>query len=56
MNGHDIIQTSNEKDLGIIIDDLMKFYLHTQFVTNKANYTLGLIKKSFINSKETLTA
>ena len=37
-----------------IIDDLIKFHLHTQFVTSKANRTLGLIKKSFINiSKET---
>ena len=54
MNRHDIVQTSNEKDLGVIIDNLMKFHLHTQFVTSKAKRTLGLIKKSFINiSKET---
>ena len=38
-------QTSDEKDLGIIIDDLMKF-MCTQFVTSKENCTLGLEKKS----------
>jgi len=41
MNGHDIVQTSNEKDFGAIIDDLMKFHLYTQFVVSKANCTLG---------------
>jgi len=56
MNGQDIAQTSNEKDLGVTIDELMKYHLYTQFVTSKANHTLGLIKKSFINiSKETFT-
>jgi len=56
MNGHDIVQTSNEKDLDVTINNLMKYHLHTQFVTRKANRTLGLIKKSFVNiSKETFT-
>jgi len=32
MNGYDIVQTSNEKDLGVIIDDPMKFHLHTQLL------------------------
>lgn len=57
MNGQDIVQTSAEKDLGVTIDDLMKYHRHTQFVASKANRTLGLIKKSFINiSKETFTS
>jgi len=56
MNGHDIVQTSNDKDLGIISYTLMKFSLHTQFVTSKANRTIGFIKMSFINfSEETFT-
>jgi len=35
------------KDLGIIIDKLLKFHLHSAHVVSKANRLLGLIKKSF---------
>ena len=56
MNNQDIQQASNEKDLGIIIDDQMKFHLHTSFATSKVIHTVGLIKKSFVNlTKETFT-
>ena len=36
-----------EKDLGILIDDKLKFHTHTWSVIKKANSILGLIKRSF---------
>ena len=39
--------SDNEKDLGVIIDDKLKFHIHTATATKKANQILGIIKKSF---------
>ena len=38
-----------KKDLGIIIDNELKFHKHTAMAIKKANRILGLIKKSFVN-------
>ena len=35
------------RDLGVMIDEDLKFHEHTLFVTNKDNCILGLIKRSF---------
>ena len=35
------------RDLGVVIDQDLKFHEHTSLVTNKANRVLGLIKSSF---------
>jgi len=42
MNGNSI--DSKEKDLGVIIDEQLKFHDHTSYATSKANRTLGIIK------------
>ena len=39
--------TRSAKDLGVLIDQDLKFHEHASFATNKANRVLGLIKKSF---------
>ena len=46
---------TEEKDLGVIIDEKLKFDKHTEAQVNKANKVLGLIRRSFENlDKETL--
>ena len=37
-----------EKDLGVIIDNQLKFHTHTSAPVKKANSILGLIKRSFV--------
>ena len=37
-----------EKDLGVIIDNQLKFHTHTSASVKKANSILGLIKRSFV--------
>ena len=49
MNGYTLEQVTEEKDLGIIIDNELKFHKHTAMDIKKANRILGLIKKSFVN-------
>ena len=49
MNGYTLEQVTEEKDLGIIIDNELKFHKHTAMAIKKANRILGLIKKSFVN-------
>jgi hypothetical protein len=38
---------TEEKDLGILIDDKLKFQQHINQQKNKANQRLGMIKRSF---------
>ena len=49
MNGHSIEEVSKEKDLGVMIDEQLKFHDQTSYVTSKANRTIGIIKKTFMN-------
>ena len=44
---HEIAQTTEEKDLGVTIDDKLIFFRHIQIQVNKANNALGLIRHSF---------
>ena len=42
---------TQEKDLGVIVDDQLKFHEHTTVAAKKANQILGLpyaIKKSYV--------
>ena len=47
MGGDIIIQSTEEKDLGITIDEKLKFQIHINNQTKKANQRLGMIKRSF---------
>ena len=47
MDGVALKITTEEKDLGVVIDDKLKFDAHTEKQVNKANRQLGLIRRSF---------
>ena len=49
MAGCSIEQTVEERDLGTLIDNQIKFHDHTSMVIGKARRLLGQINKSFIN-------
>ena len=56
MNNHILEEADHERDLGVIIDNSLKFHKHTAAAIKKANAVLGIIKKSFISLDErTLT-
>jgi len=40
--------TSEEKDLGVWIDDKLKFTSHAGHVVDRSNQILGLIKRTFV--------
>ena len=42
---------SEEKDLGVIVDNELKFHCHTRAQVAKANQALGLIKQTFTTRK-----
>ena len=41
-------ESGEERDLGVIIDELLKFHRYAAAAVKKANTVLGIIKKSFI--------
>ena len=47
IQGNLIPPSESVKDLGVIIDDKLKFHDHVASVTAKANRTLAVIHKSF---------
>ena len=50
MKGVDVIElekTSIEKDLGVNVDNQLKFSNHIEMQVNKGNKILGLIRRSF---------
>ena len=49
MNNQPLPTVSQEKDLGVLVDNELKFHQHTASVVAKANYLLAIINKSFIN-------
>ena len=44
---HEISECTEEKDLGVIFDDTLKFDKHINAAVKKANSMLGLIKRNF---------
>ena len=49
MVGCDIEQTVEERDLGVLIDNQLKFHDHSSMAAGRARRLLGLISKCFIN-------
>ena len=47
MGGVDLEKTSEERDLGVLVDDRLEFDRHIMGVVNKANRMLGMIKIGF---------
>ena len=45
--GAELQQTNTEKDLGVIVDDKLKFEEHIQSKVSKGRQTWGLIRRSF---------
>ena len=43
----DLVETKEEKDLGVIFNPTMMFSKHTGMVANKANCILGVIRRTF---------
>ena len=55
MNDHFLENVTEEKDLGVIVDDKLKFQTHTSAAIKKANSILGLLKRYFtVKDKITL--
>ncbi|KAK3864510.1 hypothetical protein Pcinc_029815 [Petrolisthes cinctipes] len=49
MNGVNLEASEHEKDLGVMVDDKLRFHLHTAQVVAKALRGLGMIRRSFEN-------
>ena len=47
LNGTTLLETTEEKDLGVLIDNKLKFSSHIKSIVAKANRMIGLIKISF---------
>ena len=47
LNNHTLDSTKNEKDLGVIIDNELKYHVHAASVTKKANQVLGIMEESY---------
>ena len=45
-------QVKQEKDIGVIVDDQLKFESHIYEKINKANSMMGLIRRSFVHMDE----
>ena len=54
LNNHPLEVVHEEKDLGIIIDDTLRFHQQTACVVKKANQVLGVIKRSS-NTRDEIT-
>jgi len=48
MTENTLEETVEEKDLGVWIDDELKFVKHIEIAASKGNEILGLIKRSFV--------
>ena len=47
MKGQNLDQVKEENDLGVLIDDELKFHKQTADAITRANRILGVVKKSF---------
>ena len=48
LNGQVLESTEAEKDLGVMVDDKLRFHIHTAFAVKKANQMLGVIKRTYV--------
>ena len=54
LDDHTLEKIDNQKDLGVIIDNNLKFHIHSASALKKANQMLGVIKKSY-NTRDAQT-
>ena len=47
MDGIELTETTEEKDLGVLVDDKLDFGKHIKEIVKKANQRIGLIKRGF---------
>ena len=47
LNSQELQVINSEKDLGVHVDDELKFHVHTAAATKKANQTVGVIKRTY---------
>lgn len=47
LNGHVLEEIHSEKDLGVMVDDTLKFHKQTAAATKKVNQILGVLKRSY---------
>ena len=52
ISGIDLVESDQECDLCIIVDNKLKFHIQTAHIVNKGFSILGIIKKSFENLDE----
>ena len=55
MNDHHWDAVRFERDFGVIVDDELKFQMHTATATRKANQILGIIKKKSYQTRDAVT-
>ena len=48
MDNQELEQVTEEKDLGVLFDDELKFHRQAAAALKKANTVLGMLKKSFV--------
>ena len=54
LNNHAIKSSHKEKDLGVIIENTLKFHDHTAKAVKKGNQVLGVLKKTY-NTRDNMT-
>jgi hypothetical protein len=52
MDGSILDKVKEEKDLGVIMDDQLKFHTHVSAAVSKANQILGIINRTFVSLDE----
>ena len=48
LDNQELESVASEKDLGVMVDDKLKFHVHAASASKKANQMLGVIKKSYV--------
>ena len=54
MANHKLERTTQEKDLGIMVDDSLLFHAHTDMIVARAYQTLAVINRTFLNLDEVI--
>ena len=56
LNGLALDPVTSEKDLGVMVDNKLKFHVHAAAATKKANQMLGVIKRTYVTRDATTMA